>query len=211
GAPAFLVFLTSNHGVWSRADDSSYIELLVRLDRRLTAATARFAPDDVHLGTYGYTGIDGTEGKCRALVFAVAGPHRKSDVLAGTVDDAVEIEVSVVRQREVEILVSGAVPLEHRCKDLRQVVRVPCQRYLRSFCFLVHLLQCGPTDKIVVELDEVSVSECPRRQVVVLDIFRDVTAGDRVLRFHAVGGQPFPVRPQGLSCVYGGERVGYPT
>src|SRR5205085_376593 len=100
GPPAALILGPGDCGVGSRADDRAHLELPVRLHGRLAAAAFGLAPHDLDLRADLKVGVDGAERQRRAFVLAVPGPHRQTDLRTAVVDDAVEVEVTVVGERQ---------------------------------------------------------------------------------------------------------------
>src|SRR3954462_11636629 len=154
-APALVVGLPRHLGVGHRAHGGADLELLVRLDGGLLAATVGLAPDHADLGAVRDVGADGGQGQALLLVRRDAGEHRQAEQRAVGVDDLVEVRRPVVGVGKVEELVPG-VP--HRsAEELGEVVGVPLQGDLAALRVLVHRLEGVTADEVVVELDERAV------------------------------------------------------
>src|SRR3954452_325976 len=206
--PAFVVGLPRHLGVGNRAHGGADLELLVRLDGGLLAATVGLAPDHADLGAVRDVGADGGQGQALLLVRRDAGEHRQAQQRAVGVDHLVEVRRPVVGVGKVEELVPG-VP--HRsAEELGEVVGVPLQGDLAALRVLVHGLEGVTADEVVVELDERAVPEVPRVGVVVLDVVGHEAAGDGVGRLVAVRPQPLPVGTHLLAGVDGRQRRGDP-
>ena len=73
------------------------------------------------------------------------------------------------------------------------VLVVEGQRHLTAVLAVGHPLERIAADEIVVELDEVTVTQIPRGEVIILDVGGDEAAADRRRAFVSGRGQPFPV------------------
>src|SRR5690606_3208623 len=128
-APAALVLLANDLRVRHRAHDRADCDLLVALDGRLPRAAVLLAPEERDLVADLDVRIHRAERQHRALVVAVAREHREADALTVLLDPVVRRR-SVVRQRQVDVLVMVLARLEQRAEDLTNVVRVPRERDL---------------------------------------------------------------------------------
>ena len=84
--------------------------------------------------------------------------------------------------------------VEQRAEHPRDVFAVPDQRYLLAPRVVGHLLERLAADELVVELDERSVAQVVRRQVVVADVVRVEAAAERCHGLVALAVQPLAVR-----------------
>src|SRR5215470_4973620 len=90
--------------------------------------------------------------------------------------------------------------------DVEKIFAVPRERDLLAMRLLRDLLERLAADELVVELNERPVADLVRRDVVVLDVLRDVAAGETAGGFVAPRGQPFAVRLHALVRVDGRQR-----
>src|SRR4029079_2962231 len=113
----------------------------------------------------------------RPLIVAVTGKHGETGGLPVR-QNLVVGGRGVVRQRKIDVLVRVLALIEQRLEHLKNVVGIPSKGYFLAMRLGGDLSECLAADKVVVELDERSVSQLVGRHVVVFDVVGYEAAAD---------------------------------
>jgi hypothetical protein len=205
GAGDLLAVAAGWFRVGGGTDRHPHLSLHVPLDRRLARAPVRLSPD--HAPSRPLLGILRAHRRQREhplLVRGEASPHGEADDFSSIVEDSVVHPSRVLGQGEIEVL--GALALgvrDETADDARGLVRIPDQRHLLAVWLVREPLAGGSADEVVIELEQATIPQIPRGQVVVFDPGTDETSTQRADRFVGRRGEPPPV---GLERRTGGDR-----
>src|SRR5882672_9433452 len=148
--------------VWDGRDRRAHLRLDVALDRRLRRAAAFFAPDERHRrARLAVLGVDDREREHLAFVRAVAAPGGHADGPA--VPRHLVIWMHRIDSRREFDELAPALPLELAADDPHHVFSVEDERDLLAMAIGGAFLERLAADEVMVELQNRSVAEIPRR------------------------------------------------
>src|SRR5262249_6809138 len=138
------------------------------------------------------------------LVVAVATPRRYSDGLA-SLGHFVVRQRRVYSGRKIDVL-RGLFFVEQRPEGLLCIVGIPNKRDFFAMRTRSNLFKSGSTDEIVVELDDGTVAEIVRREVILRDVAGVKAAAERRSGLITITRQPLPVWLQRFARINGRHR-----